>query len=177
MSKTILLVLTVGLVCGLVGLAYADNTAEITITATVGTTASLSPLTTSYTFTGDLEYGTTYHVAHALIFTNDGKVSEYFEVTFDTSTNWNYDTADGDMDAVPDTEDEAKIGSSWTTKEEVRSMQLINNATAGNANLKILDVSKGVSKSLWLGIWTPALLSSSSNATGEVKLIVTATME
>ena len=179
MSKKLLLLLTVGLVCGMAGLAYGDTTATINVTATVGVELSLTPSATSYAFGTDLLYGTTYHgyagtatgSDHTpVIFTNDGCVKETLQVKWTGTPNWTY--ADGgSMFDAPTGNNNAKIGGNWgDTPLEVKAMTgLTDDGTTVESGAILVDETA----KLWLGIWTPASLSSSSKYDGAVSLTVT----
>ena len=175
MSKTVLLVLTVGLVCGLVGLAYGSNSATITVTAGVQTFASISPGTTDYAFATNLAMGTTYQAAWALLFTNDGAMPETFTVQLTSDVTWDFDTDQSGMGTVGGAVLQAKIGGNWgAAASDVTAMTQMTTTPAGPIASGILING---TTNLWLGIWTPPSLDTDVNAAGTATLTVTATTE
>ena len=173
MKKLILCLLTVGLVSGLVGLVYAGDTAEITVTATVGTVASITPGTTTYAFGSGLLFNATYQASTPLIFENDGNGPETFAVTRTGQDTWTFDEG-ATMATAPAGNDNAKIGGNWGASAiPPTTMTIIT--TSGGCDEAAIAISG--SANLWLGLWTPAQLSGSSAASGTATLTVTATMD
>ena len=176
MSKKLLLLLMAGLVCGLAGVSYAASTGAISVTASVITpVASLSLSVTYYNFGTSLQFGTTYQATSAITVTNNGDVDQYFELKYEDTfgeDEWSYDNSGNVMTTASGSDDTAKIGANWGASAlEVWTMTGLT-TTDG---LQSPNVAASGSQGLWFGIWTPPSLSSASNETGKVKVIVTAT--